>query len=331
MRRLLFRRGSRERDHTQDSPFPTAARATRLRAAQPIAHVSVGVSASRNESASNVPTPLDATPLSFAHLSELEVGPPELIDLAARAGFASVGIRTNAAMPGGIEYNLRSPSALAQTRRRMADTGVSVLYVEMISLSRDTRIGQLEPMFETGAALGATRLAIGGNDPDFVALAERLAELCDLASGYGIAIDLEFMPFRPVKSLADALEVVTRAQRPNAHILVDALHFFRSGSDVAMLKSIDPALLGTFQLCDAPRQAPAPEDLVTEARTRRLLPGAGGLPLWSLIDALPATIPFGVELPIASQYPALSPDARAALMVRSTREFLRARPEARAV
>lgn len=284
---------------------------------------------SRHESACTVPTPLDAIPLSLAHLSELEVGPPELIDLASQAGFASVGIRTSAAMPGGIEYTLRSPAALARTRQRMADTGVSVLYVEMISLSRDTQVRLFEPMLETGAALGATRLAIGGNDPDFVALAERLAELCDLARGYRIAIDLEFMPFRPVKSLADALDVVSRARRPNAHILVDALHFFRSDSDVAMLKTIDPALLGTFQLCDAPRQAPAPEDLVTEARTRRLLPGTGGLPLWSLIDALPAGIPFGVELPIASQFPTLTPDQRAALMVRSTREFLRAGPRTR--
>ncbi len=275
-----------------------------------------------------MPKPLHAIPLSFAHLSELEVAPAELVDLAARAGFASIGLRTNAAIPGGVEYKLNSPSDLAETRRRMADAGVSVLYVEMISLSRETRVREFEPMLETGAKLGATRLAIGGSDPDFELLAERMAELCDLAGGYGIAIDLEFMPFRPVKSLADAIAVVTRTQRPNAHILVDALHFFRSGSDVAMLKSIDPAFLGTFQLCDAPRQAPAAEDLVTEARTRRLLPGAGGLPLWSLIDALPEAIPFGVELPIASQFPALTPYERATLMVKSTREFLRARPPA---
>ncbi len=270
------------------------------------------------------------TPLSFAHLSELDVGPPALIDLVAQAGFASVGIRTNAAMPGGVEYTLRSTADLAQTRRRMADTGVSVLYVEMISLSRETRIRQFEPMLETGAELGASRLAVAGSDPDFAVVAERMAELCDLARGYGIAIDLEFMPFRPVKSLADAVDVVTRVRRPNAHILVDALHFFRSGSDIAQLKSIDPSLLGTFQLCDAPNLAPAAEELVIEARTHRLLPGAGGLPLWSLIDALPADIPFGVELPIASQFPALSADARAALMVKSTRDFLRAGPGARA-
>ena len=273
-----------------------------------------------------MPAPSDAPPLSFAHLSELEVGPPALIDLAAQAGFASVGIRTNAATPGGIEYTLRSATDLTATRRRMADTGVSALYIEMISLSGATRVRDFEPMLETGAALGATRLAIGGNDPDFAILAERMAELCDLARGYAIAVDLEFMPFRPVRSLADAIDVIKRTQRTNAHILVDALHFFRSGSDVAQLRQIDPAMLGTFQLCDAPRRAPAAADLVTEARTNRLLPGAGGLPLWSLIDVLPASIPWGVELPIASQFPALTPNERARLMVRSTREFLCTRP-----
>jgi sugar phosphate isomerase/epimerase len=130
------------------------------------------------------------------------------------------------------------------------------------------------------------------------------------------------MPFRPVQSFSDAVEIVRRADRPNAHILVDALHFFRSASSLEDLACADPAMLGTFQICDAPQLAPAPEDLVTEARTRRLLPGEGGLPLRSLINGLPPGIPFGIEVPLASQFPTLDPTVRAALLVDSTRRFL---------
>jgi sugar phosphate isomerase/epimerase len=260
------------------------------------------------------------TPLSFAHLSELGVGPPALIDHAAGAGLASVGIRIRAASPGGIEYPLTDAATLAATRRRIRETGVSVLYIELVTLTRTTKVADCRAMLDTGAELGATRLAVAGDDADFGAVAERLAELCDLARGYGIAVDLEFMPFRAVKSLADGAAILRRADRPNAHLLIDALHFYRSGSRVADLAGIPRAWLGTFQICDAPRAAPS--DLVAEARTHRLLPGKGKLALWPLIEALPPDLPMAVELPIAGQYPKLDPAARMALMVQATRAFL---------
>ena len=43
-------------------------------------------------------------PLSLAHLCELESAPHALIELAAGAGFASVGLRTHRASAGGLEY-----------------------------------------------------------------------------------------------------------------------------------------------------------------------------------------------------------------------------------
>lgn len=261
-------------------------------------------------------------PLSLAHLSELDTPPLQLLALAAEAGFASIGIRAMAAAPGGIEYPLRAASEQAALRRLCAETGTSVLYVEMVSLSRATVVRDCLPLLETGAAIGATRLAVAGDDADFAIVSERMAALCDLAAPLGIAVDLEFMPFRPVQSLAHAVEVVRGAARPNAHILVDALHMFRSNSALADLATLEPELLGTFQLCDAPAMAPPAAALVTEARTNRLLPGAGGLDLRGLMAALPADIPYGVELPIAGQFPSLSAIARVRMMVEKTRAFL---------
>jgi sugar phosphate isomerase/epimerase len=264
-------------------------------------------------------------PLSIAHLSELDLPPPDLIDLASRAGFASVGLRTNPAAPGGIAYPLSTAAEQAEMRRRIAATGVSVLYIEMVGLSETTRVADYRPMLETGAAIGASRLAVAGDTAAFQVVAERMAEMCDLAREYGMAVDIEFMPFRPVSTFADAVEMVRLAGRPNAHILIDALHVFRSGSPVDEIARVNPAFLGTFQICDAPRDPPPSEGLVIEARTRRLLPGHGGLLLQSLIDALPPDIPVGVELPIAGQFPNLDPLARMELMVRSTRDFYASR------
>ena len=78
--------------------------------------------------------------LSLSHLTVLEVGPPDLITLAADAGFSSVGIRLNSPMPGGIAYPLQDGGEIAETRRRMADRDVEVLDVEVVRLGPETLV-----------------------------------------------------------------------------------------------------------------------------------------------------------------------------------------------
>ncbi len=259
-------------------------------------------------------------PLSIAHLCELDVAPAQLIEYAASAGLSSVGLRIAHASPGGIEYPL-DKAGRAEVRRRMDATGVSVLYVELISITETTRAADYKSLFETGAEIGATRLTVAGNTSDINLVADRFAEICILAREYGINPDFEFMPFRAIRTFNEAAEIVRRAGQPNGRILVDTLHVHRSASPIADIAKTDPALIGTLQICDAPAIAPPPEELVTEARTNRLMPGQGGLDLWSVIDALPADIAIGVEVPLAARYPGLDPAARLTRMVKETREF----------
>lgn len=76
-------------------------------------------------------------PLSFAHLGALELPPPELIGMLGEAGFASTSLRMLPAAPGGVEYPLSSPAERGEMRRRMAATGIEILYVEIALLRRD--------------------------------------------------------------------------------------------------------------------------------------------------------------------------------------------------
>lgn len=259
-------------------------------------------------------------PLSFAHLGALEIGPPQLIDMLAEAGFARTGLRTRRTAPGGPEYALTDPAERRETKERLAATGMTVDYVEMVALSRSLHVPELREMFEVGADIGATRVTVGGDDEDFSVVADKLAEVCELARPYGLAIDLEFMPFRAVRSLDDAVQVLAQARQPNAFILLDALHFYRSNSSAEQLRSLDRELLGTVQLCDAPATPPA--DLMYEARNARLLPGKGMLPLDELMDSVPADLPIGVEVPLNLEFPSLTPLERCKLMVEATRAFL---------
>jgi sugar phosphate isomerase/epimerase len=266
----------------------------------------------------------DNVPLSLAHLSELDVPPLQLVELAAKAGFAAVGLRTSPASPGGIVYPLNTAAEQAEMRTCLADNGMTIAEVEMVPLTAALNAADYKTMMEIGAAIGATRLTVGGGDTDDHAIiADKLAAMAEQAQPFGLAVDLEFMPFRPVKSLSDALDVLKRANHPNAHILIDVLHVFRSKSDIALFKSIDPRKLGPVQLCDGPRQAP--DDLVAEARTRRLLPGAGELDLKTLLDTLPDGLAYGVEVPLASQRPDLNAGQRLAELVTSTRAYLKRR------
>ena len=252
----------------------------------------------------------DTTPLSLAHLSELEVPPPALAEMAARAGFASIGVRALPAVPGGTCHGLEDRAARAALRRSLADAGIALLCIELVPIDRALEPARLRGALEAGAELGATRLVATGDDPDPGIVAERMAALCDIAAPLGMAVDIEFMPFRAVGDLAAALDVVARTGRDNAHVLVDALHMFRSRSD--------PGLL-----CDAAAVAPAgAAALADEARTRRMPPGEGALDLRGLVAALPGAPALGLEVPLAGRFPAMQPADRLALLARKARAFL---------
>lgn len=238
--------------------------------------------------------------LTLAPLGFLELDPPALVAVAGEAGFRSVTLRVAPAVPGGISYPLAPGSAeLRETEARLRSTGVDVLQVELISLHCDTDVPGLRPLLESGAAVGATRVVAAGDDPDAAVMATRLAELADLAADYGIAVDVEFMPFRALATLGQAVALVAAAGRDDVAVMVDALHLARSGGSPEDVAATDPRRLAVLQVCDAPRAAPGPNMLAREAREGRLLPGDGELPLDALVAAMPPGALFAGEVPLA--------------------------------
>ena len=260
----------------------------------------------------------------LAPLGFLDVPPPRLIALAAEAGFASVNLRTAPAVPGGAAFPMRARDDLVRAcRRRLAETGISVRAIEQVGLGQTRNGDALGHMLEAGAELGASRLLCSGDDPDLSLLADRFADLCRLAGQYGMAVDLEFMPFRALKTLEDAVAVVAASGAENGWVCLDALHLFRSGGSVASLAAVDPARLGSLQLCDAPGAAPHPDRLAEEARERRLLPGRGALPLAALLAAYPEGRPIDAEIPLAGPpFGDLDASARARLIADAMRSCL---------
>lgn len=207
-------------------------------------------------------------------------------------------------------------------RRRLADAGVGVHDVEFIALTPEVRIDAYRKILALSAELGARRLNVSGDDPDTERLAERFGRLCDLAAEVGLGVDLEFMRFRVVGNLPQALDVVTRAGRPNGRLLIDVLHLFRSGGTAQMLAEVPVQLIGSVQLCDAPRPDPTDAHVADEARQGRLFPGEGELPLIEYLRALPGDLCLSVEVPTRSSHPGLTPAERAARAYAASRQLL---------
>ncbi len=241
-------------------------------------------------------------PISLAHLTVLDTTPPQLVSVAAAAGFRTIGIRLTATPSVGVPpYDILGDGPLLrETLARLADTGVSVLDTEFLRFEPGEPVGVPEGFLEVSARLGARNVLVMSAEPDEARTLERLGALCDGAAPYGLHICLEFAIYTGVRTLAHAAHVVARATRSNASVLVDALHFSRSGGLPAHIAQVDPALFRYAQICDAVAEMPAPDDtpaLVREARTGRLLPGEGALPLAALVAALPADLPLAVEAP----------------------------------
>ena len=236
---------------------------------------------------------------SLAALTVLELAPPQLVDVAAACGYDHVGIRLLPSTPGGVAYPLMDDEAsLKETLARLDATGVTVADLEVVAFRPDTEVAAFTAFFETGARLGAKHILVAAYDPDLDRFADRFAAFCEAAARFGLSADLEFMPWTAVPDLATARRIVERVGKPNAGVLVDALHFDRSGSSIGDIAKLPAGQLHYWQLCDGPAARPATtEEMMLAARTERMFAGEGGIDVVALARAMPRYIPVSIEVP----------------------------------
>jgi sugar phosphate isomerase/epimerase len=201
-------------------------------------------------------------------------------------------------------------------KRVLEDEQMTLCDVEFIPVTPDIEVASYARMFEAAAALGARCVTVSGDDADPVRLAVNLAKLCELAARFGLRVDLEFMRWRHVGTLAQGRAAIERAASSNLALLVDALHLSRSGGSPQDLRGLPPGMVRAVQLCDAPAVAPVADDAtIFEARNGRLPPGEGALPLSDLLHVLSPDTTLSVEMP----HPALGAEQR---LVRAYRGML---------
>jgi sugar phosphate isomerase/epimerase len=219
-----------------------------------------------------------------------DFGPAETVSAAAAGGWSAAGI--------WIDLKTWTPATTLDVRRRLQGLGLAALDAEVIWLRAGPDDADHFRLIDIAAEVGAANVLAVSSAPEPGDTADKLGRLSEHAQAAGLRVSLEFGAFTAVRGLADALDVLARCG-PGPGLLVDPLHFARTGGTPADLARVDPARFAYAQFCDAAANGPSPDDvpaIIEEALDLRLLPGEGELPLAEILAALPAATPLSVEL-----------------------------------
>jgi len=267
-------------------------------------------------------TPQSSRPrlLGLAHLSLIDVAPPNLVDVAADAGYDFVGVRIRAVTAAESPFDLSPGSPmLAKTVRRSSDRGVTIRDVEFLLF--DGALGREDwlPALESAATLGAKTITVAVDDTDETRVVQRLGELAADAAPLGIRPTIEPISYNAVHSIPHAERL---ARGTGCLMLLDALHVARFGGTREEAASVAD-LVPLVQLCDGPAPAPGDRDgLVAESRLERAAPGTGDFDLAGLLAELDTHLPVSVETPSATARSTLTPVQWAVRLREATEDLL---------
>lgn len=247
-----------------------------------------------------------ARPLySLAHLTLINATVPELIYIAARAGYDAVSPRfIQMNVPGEFAESPVDSAMIAAIKTALQTTGLKVLDVELARITEDCDPRNFERACEVGGELGAKRMIMSAwttdrSDRNFIV--DCYAETCDIAAAFGLTVDLEFPSFSRLRTLDETLDIVRAADRPNGGVLVDTLYLHLSRVDLAELLHIPAQYLNFIHISDAlPGIADTREGMIQLARDARLYPGEGCIDFKGIIERIPP-VDYCVELPNQSR------------------------------
>lgn len=236
---------------------------------------------------------------SLAHLTVLGCPPPEMVYVAARAGYDYISPRLiYMGLPGEPNYALAdNPEMLHQTKRALASTGMKVHDIELARVHDDMHATKYLPAMEVAAELGARAVLSSIWTPEIDYATEKFAQICDLAKPFGMTVNLEFVPIASINTLAKAVDMLRSVNRSNAGLMVDMHHFHRALDQPEDLDALPREWFHFAHLCDA--QAEIPEDrsqMIRILREERLYVGEGGIDVASILNHLPPIV-YSIELP----------------------------------
>ena len=261
---------------------------------------------------------------SLAHLTALDLGPPELVEVAARCGYDLVGLRP---IPVGAAnepvYPLATDRALlARTKAALRATGLGLLDIEVARIVREARPEDYRPAMEAAAELGGRHVLTSAWCDGDAFIQDFFNRLCELAQPFGLSVDIEFPTWSAVQSLQAAATVVRASGHANAGIVIDTLHMDRSREPPTALDALPKQWFRFVQVCDAlAGYSNQKDELIRIGRGARLYLGEGGIDVAAILRHLP-DVPLSVEIPHIERQAELGAEAHARRSLETTRRYL---------
>lgn len=240
--------------------------------------------------------------IGLEFLGVFGLSPVDLVRLARDLDCQFIGT-----VPAPLEYNpehyapwnlLENKSLRDELKAALADCGVELLLGDGNAFlpGVDAR-ESLAPHLDLYSELGVRRVNSISFDPDLGRSYDQFAIFAEMAVERDLQPTIEFCPVSVVGTLEAGVGAVRHAG-PQARLLIDTMHFFRSGSRVEDLAGVEE-LVAHIQLSDAPA-VPVIADYLEEAMYERQIPGEGEAPLEGILAALPNVDSIGLEVPLRS-------------------------------
>jgi sugar phosphate isomerase/epimerase len=222
------------------------------------------------------------------------------VEAAAAAGYAGIGLYID-------EYRrLRDEEGrtAVDIGRQLEDHGLVLSDIEVVSgwASSDEaataechRLEQLAYELADGAGCRYLQ-AIGPYDGTPGQAGTSFGELCDRAGAHGLLVGIEWLPFTNIGTAADAAEIVTAADRPNAGYCADIWHHRRGADDDSLIRALPADRIFAVQMNDGPRARVALEEYKADCLANRVPPGEGELDCVGFVRLLAE---IGVTCPIS--------------------------------
>jgi sugar phosphate isomerase/epimerase len=263
----------------------------------------------------------------FASSSLPHLRPLEFIDVCARAGFEGLGLRMHPSPAySTIPYfpMLDDADQIRQVKRALAEHRLQMLEAQSFYMMPDTDVQQMVPYLQLSAELGHTYTLVQGDDPDWNRMRDNLGQFCDECRKLGMRPAVEFMPARTLATLQLAVKLIDEVRDPGCVIMIDPLHWARSGGQPSDFEGLDPRLFPFLQISDGVLPAGEPDPALLGKPmppARRALPGEGNLNLRELMAVLPEDLLVSIEVQPPRDEP-VEPVAWARRALATTRQFL---------
>lgn len=264
-------------------------------------------------------------PLAIERLCVFGMPPVQFVTLAADLGcrYISTGLTPVVFNPHGYpKWSLRDdPQLRRDLVAAMRDRDVSISLCEGFGIAADADVSRYASDLDMLVELGVNRINIASMERDLQRTLDQFALLAEMAVARGIESTIEIGP-GPISKLPAALAAVRHVGKAYFRLLIDTMHFVRSGSGAADIAALDPKVIGYVQVCDVPLKS-RHSSYMDEALHERMVPGTGELPIVDILRALPDDVVIGVEVPQRSLAEAgVTPHDRVARCLEATRELI---------